>query len=144
MAVDFANLLSVNLDTVEKPKPWPVGTYHGVLLKYEAKSSKEKETPMIEFTVQVQTPGDDVDPESLVGVDLTKRPFRKNYFLTADASWRLKALLSSLGISTTGRTFNETLPETVGEPIMISVIQKPNKDGTDFYNDIGDLVGTKG
>lgn len=138
---DFGTLLSKPLDDVKKPAPLPAGTYHGRVLSYEPMESREKKTPYIRFHIAVSHAGDDIDPELITGVDLTKRQLRRDYFLTPDAEWRLKEFIQSCGVPTTGRSFNETLPELQNASVIISVTQRPGRDGDEFFNDIDNLKG---
>lgn len=140
--VDFSSLLSKPLDEVEKPLPLPAGTYHGRILKYGVgETTSDKKTPYVQFDFQIVAAGEDVDPEALVKIDLSKKQMRNSFYLTPDAEYRLKEFINSCGISTAGRTFNETLPETINQPVLISVIQKPNRDGTELFSQIDKVIG---
>lgn len=142
--VDFAHLLSKRLDDVEKPKPWPAGTYFGRVNAYKVDESREKKTPFIRMEVGIEGPSDDIPAEDVAGIDFGKRKFNKDFFLTPDADWRLKEFITSCGIPTQGRNFNETLPETIGQPVIVQMVQTPSRDGTDIYNNIGDMKGNPG
>lgn len=143
MAVNFRDLLSKPLDTVERPKPLPAGTFHGAVKSYELKESNEKKTPFVEFTLTVQAPGEDVDSDELTGVDLSKKSLRARFFLTADAEYRLKEFIASLGIPTAGRSFGETLPETISQAVLIDVVQRQSPDGQEIFNEVAKVRGPK-
>ena len=140
MALDFKSLLGRSLDDVKKPSPVPAGTFYGVIQRYEFGETSEKKTPFVRFHIGLTAPGDDIDPELLIGVDLSKRALRKDFFLTPDAEYRLKDALNALGINTTGRTFAETIPEVINAQVLVEVTQRPSKDGKDIFNDIGSLT----
>ena len=63
---NFSNILDKPATDVERPRPLPVGTYLTViqgLPRYD-KSSK-KQTDFVEFTHQIVSALDDVDPDEL-------------------------------------------------------------------------------
>ena len=139
--VDFANLLKKPADTIEKPKPLPAGTYHGMISKYEFGESKEKKTPYCRVSLAIHRGGADVEPDMLTGVDLAKKQLRRDYYLTDDAMYRIKELIESCGVDATGRTMGELIPELVNKPVIISVTQRPSQDGSELYNDVANLKG---
>lgn len=138
---DFRILLQKPIDSVEKPKAMPAGTYHGKISKYEPLESKEKRTPYIRFYIDVLAAGDDVDAAQLEGVKL-QRQVRKDYFLTDDALWRFKEFMESC-FDTTGRSFHELLPNVNGQSVILEITQRPSQDGSELYNDVGKVLGQK-
>lgn len=141
---DFNELMRAPADTFKRPIPLPVGTYQGRMGKYEIKKSKEKQTPYIQWQIQLLAAGDDIKPEDLSGIEVEKKVLSRNFFVTPDASYRLTEFLKTCGIDVAGRTFNELLPEAMGASVLVSVIQRPSKDGKELFNEIQDLVGTHG
>lgn len=147
---DFKQLLSRPLNTVEKPKPLPSGTYFGTVGAFQLGESRDKKTPYVEFQITLQEAGPDVDAESLataVGTppDFSKKKknLRSTFYLTEDSLYRLKEFLSGLGVEDGNgtRSFNEMLPETTGRPIMFEITQRQNKDKPDeVYNDVQNVV----
>lgn len=144
MALDFSKLLSKPLDSVEKPKPLPVGTYLGIINKYEFGESKEKKTPYVRFHFQVTGAGEDVDADELAAAapDLSKKQLRRDYYLTDDAMYRLKELFESTGVQTAGRSFAEAIPDLLNVPVHIAVSQRNGGEGgTEIFNDVGAVTG---
>jgi hypothetical protein len=140
--VDFSKLLSKPLDDIAKPKPLPVGTYTGVISAYEYKeSNNEKKTPYVRFSIKVTGATDDIDSSDLDGVDVAKKLLRKDFYLTDDAQYRVKEFLESAGISTSGRSLGETIPDAVNLPVLVGVTQRSGQDGTEIYNDVNTLTG---
>jgi len=141
MAVDFAKLLSKPLDDVKKPPAWPAGTYLGTITKSEFGDQNQNNTPYARFTVKVTAAGPGLEEHELEGIDLTKgREFRKDYYLTDDADWRLKDFISSLGIPTEGRTFAETVPECTNAAVMLEIVQQNSKkNAAELVNFAGDM-----
>lgn len=139
--VDFSTLLSQNLDSVTKPKALPAGTYNGTVLSHSFALSSKKQTPYVQFNFSVQSAGEDVDPSDLEGVDVGKKALRTSFYLTDDALFRLKDFLASCGIDTSGRTLNETIPETVGASVLLFVKQRTSENGEDIFNDVDSVRG---
>jgi len=143
MSVDFRQLLSKPLDDVKRPPPLPGGTYKGRVKGFELGESTQKKTPFVRFNLSVESPGEDVPAESLVDIDLTKKSLRRDYFLTEDAYYRVKEFLESLGINTSGRTLDETLPETQNAEVLMTVVLSLNRNDPKAppYNEVSDIVG---
>lgn len=139
--VDFRQLLSKPLDDVKKPPALPAGSYRGAITKFEYGQSKEKKTPYVRFFFLLQAPGADISPDQLDGIDLAKRSPRKDFYITPDAEWRLKEFLESCGVSTAGRTFGSSIPDTLNLPVLIEMTQRNSPDGKEIYNDVGDVKG---
>ena len=143
MAVDFKILLDKRLDDVKRPPPKPSGTYYGQTKRYELAESREKKTPYVRYYAAVTSPGDDVDPEMLREIDLSKWEPYFDFYITPDAEWRLKEfLVSCLGEDAcVGRTFTSTIPEALNCPIIMAITQRASKDGKDIFNDVSSVKG---
>lgn len=144
MTVDFAKLLSKPLDDVKKPPPLPHGTFMGIIAKYEFGDNNTNKTPYCRFDVKLTGAGPGIDPSDLEGIDLSKRSMRKDFYLTEDADWRLKAFIESLGINTQGRTFAETVPETLNLAVQAEMIQaNSTKNPGELVNYLGEVTGAQ-
>jgi hypothetical protein len=150
MSVDFSALLSEKLDDVKRPPVKPPGTYHAVIADYKMDVT-QKGVPFIQFSFSGLQPGEDIDESQLVvdgeRIDLTKwKPSTRglsNFYVTAEAKFRLKEFLEELGINTSGRTFNETLPECKGMPVKLRVSMQATQDGKGFFNQIDGVEAAK-
>ena len=131
---DFSQLLSQNLDEVKKPPIWPAGTYLGVITKHEYGESSQKKTPFVRFFAKVQSAGPDIEQDALTGIDLSKREWRTEFYITPDANWRLKEFLAALGVPTEHRTLGECIPEALNLPVLMNIVQRPSQDGTEMVN----------
>ena len=131
MAVNFRELLSVNLDDVSAPKALPEGTYHGTVASFEYGDNNKNKTPYVRFSLKFHTAGDDVDPAEMDGIDLATRKISTDFYLTPDARFRLKDFLVSLGLKTEGASFDELIPEAVNQPILAFVTQRFNPERPD-------------
>jgi hypothetical protein len=138
---DFRSLLQQPMDDVKRPPTWPAGTYHGIVKSHEFRVSRLKKTPSVQYHLGVLSAGEDIDPDSLEGIDLSKRDLTKDYYLTEDALFRVKEFLESCGVSTTGRALGECIPEVLNARVLITVTQSATEDGKSTRNEIGDVVG---
>lgn len=143
MAVDFAKLLSKPLDDVKKPPAWPAGTYLGRVTKFEFGDQNKNNTPYARFFIKVTVAGPGLEAEEVVGIDFTKgREFRKDFYLSEDAEWRLKEFIESCGVPTQGRTFAETVPECANAQVQIEVIQQNSqRNAEELVNFAGEVKG---
>lgn len=141
--VNLQELLRKPADQVERPKPLPGGTYNGMVSGREFGESREKKTPYVRFSIQVVTPGNDIDPTTIAGIDLSKKKLRRDFFLTPDAEYRLVEFAESCGINKSGRSLAELIEECLNKPVLVEVIQKPNQDGSEVYNEVQNLKGAQ-
>jgi hypothetical protein len=143
MAVDFAKLLSKPLDDVKKPPAWPAGTYLGHVARFEFGDQNKNSTPYARFHIKVTSAGPGLEPSELEGIDFTKgREFRKDFYLTEEADWRLKEFIESCGVPTTGRTFAETVPECANAQVQLEIIQQNSqRNAEELVNFAGEVKG---
>ena len=124
MSVDFEALLNTSIDDVEKPKPLPVGHYKAVVKSFEfGKADNERQTPRCRFMIQPIEPQEDVDIDALQQVNKwSEKPLRLDQWITEDAMWRFKQFLErDCRLPTNGRSFNEVVPESVNQLIIIEI-----------------------
>ncbi len=149
---DFTQLLKKPLNEVKKPDLLPAGTYHGSVLNYEILESSQKKTPFVRFNCRITGPGDDVPQELLVGqdghsIDVATKKTWADFYLTDDAYYRIKECLNSMGISTEDRDLSQTLPETLNQPVLLSIVLTPNRKTPpgappEFFNNCDRMSGT--
>jgi hypothetical protein len=148
MAVDFSSLLKKPAGEAKKPEALPGGTYPGLIKGFELGDNNKNKTPYLRFHLILTgaAPGVDETELASLGIDLSKRTFRRDFYLKDkegnDLSlWRLDDLLRSCGINPTGRGYDEVLPEMTGCAVQVEVIQKLGQDGISIINEINGLVG---
>ena len=131
MAVDFTTILNKQVDSVERPKPLPAGTYTFVVVRHEFGLSAKKQTPQVEFACRPMAPGADVDA-ALLPPGWQSRETGVTFYLTDAALFRLREFLEQLGLRTQGRPFSEVIPETTNSQFLGTVThdvsQRNNKD----------------
>jgi len=138
--VDFKSLLNRPTDTIEKPKPLPEGQYYGLIAAHTLKESKEKHTPYVAYAIKLSHAHESVDTDLLGEIDVSKKQFSKNYFLTEDAMYRLVEFAQSFGEDTDGKTLADVIVMPLQKMVIVTVTQRNSADGTEIYNDIGDVV----
>lgn len=149
---DFTQLLKRPLNDIKRPDTLPQGTYHGMILNYEIGESKEKKTPYVRFNCRITGPGDDIPADMLQSadgtqIDVTKKRMAADFYLTDDSYYRIKEALDSMGIDTADRDLSQTLPETLNQPVLLSVSLKPSNRQVagappEFFNNCDRLTGT--
>jgi len=142
--VDFSSLLKKPAGEAKKPEALAAGNYPGVIKSYELGDQNKNKTPYVRLALGLTGWPDGAEPQlDAKGepVDLSKRGLRRDYFLTDDALFRLDDLLRSCNIAVEGRSYEETLPELVGQPVIVEVQQYMNQSTNDIGNQVGSLAG---
>ena len=147
--VDFEQLLGQQISEVEPPRLFPTGPYSAVLGKYETGKSSQKNTPYVRFPVKLTGAMEGVDEqefEDAGGMEklMTRSPLRLDFYMTPDASFRLRQFLeNSLELDIHNRSFDSLLPETDGlEFVAIIKHEAGQKEGEKFMR-IGDTASAK-
>lgn len=143
--MDLRALLDVPVDSIKKPANWPAGPYHGFIEKYEPGTSREKKTPYLRVFVRITRAGDSIPQDLLKDangdpIDVSKRQFRKDYYLTDDAKWRLVEMIQKVGVETEGKSLGSCIPELVTKPVLVQLGLRANEQGTEMFNELQDIV----
>lgn len=130
--VNFQELLSAKPEDVKRPDPVPVGTYLGIVTGFKLDVSRQKKTPFVHYEIKPVSPQEDVDMESFQkfggSEKLTSKVMGIDYYLSADAQWRLKEFLEKLGVVFGGRSWQAVIPEAVQKQVKFHVMHKLNAD----------------
>lgn len=150
MAPNFSHLLKRPAGQAKKPEALPVGDYPGIIKGFEIGDQNKNKTVYARFQLGLTAWPDSVDEteRSKTGadgkteaIDLSKRQLRRDFFLTDDALWRLDEFLRSCGIEPEGRTYEECLPEAVGQQVTVEVQQYLNEKNNEIGNQVGKVTG---
>lgn len=146
MTSDFQKLMNVPIDEIKPPPTLPPGTYEGIATSFEFGESSQKKTPYVQIHCQPTSPGDDVDMadynDADPPIDLSKKQFRTNFYLTENAYFMLKNFLESFeDVTTKGRTLDAVMPEIVNKPILMEIDRNPNNDGSGYINTLKSVKG---
>ena len=131
-APDFNGLLDKPSEDFERPKPMPVGTYLGLIAKFEYdKAKNDKKTPFVRFTIVPQEALPDVDEDALTaalnGEPLSTKLQRHELYITGDAMWRLGQFLVDHAGTDSGIPTREQIDQAVGKLVTFTIIHTPNK-----------------
>lgn len=143
MTANFSDVLNKKLDTIEKPKPLPVGTYYAAVNGApEIKPRGQNNTLSAEFKLKVLQPDDDVDADALAeaGGLSKERELRHTLWLTEDALWRAKQFVENCGVDDTNISLSQALQSCVGCQVKIKVKHVPSQDGSELYANIDKIL----
>lgn len=150
-APNFGAILDKPASAVERPRPFPVGSYTCIVrgLPRMDKSSK-KGTEFVEFNLVPQSAGDDVDPDELKAfltkadgskAKLVDKTIKATYYLTDDSLWRLKDFLGHLGFDMDGdSTLRAAISESQGQKVIVNMRHEPSDDGKTMYAKVKDTA----
>jgi hypothetical protein len=144
MAVDFSQLLRQQAGKAERPKALPIGEYPGMVRGWEPGNANRNQTPYVRFSIVLTGWPDSVNFEDRGEVDVTKRTLRRDFFLTPESFYRLDLFIKSCGVEPRERSYEEVLPELVGQPVVVSVGHYINNSTGEIGNNVGDVVGING
>ncbi len=138
---NFTELMNKPVEDAEKPKPAPAGTYLATIIKHEFGTSAKKGTPYLRFDFKLVAATDDVDEDLLEEVGgqefLDKKSMRSEFYLTDDAMYRLREFLEeALELNISGRNFDDVVPETLNQQVLVSVAHSLSEDGKTTYANI--------
>lgn len=136
----FTDILNKPAASVEKPKPYPVGTYL-CLVDGPAEPREVNDKPVIDFKLKPLQAQPDVDQAALASMGGLGRPSRHTIFLTSQdgtpAEWPLRRFLEEhLGIECGSKTLMEMLAEAPGKQVYVTIKHTPSKDGTEIYANV--------
>jgi len=147
--VDFSKLLAKKVDDTKPPPVLPAGTYEGLVEKFEFKTT-QKGAGFVNFTLKLISAKDDVDAEELKDINITQKKLFKSFFfdMGEGLDWQTRSenelaeFLKSLGISTQGKGYGETIPEAQNAPVIIEVTNRLNpKNPEETFSEVGKVQG---
>lgn len=142
-APQFSSILDRPSDSIERPKPLPVGIYlFAVKGQYKEDVSSQKKTPYAEWQVVPLQAGDAVDQEALdecltnktTGEKkaLADKALKATFYLTDDAIWRLTEFLTHCGIEDGPISLRERMSQAAGAQFLGEVIHESGKNSSVF------------
>lgn len=136
---NFEDILNRPAAEIERPKPYPVGTYlclveGPIIAGTIGKDPKPIRTVKLKF-LQTQEDVDQSAIEAAGGV--IGKSIQHRFFITEQAVWRYKEfLVENLGIDESGKTLNEMASEAPGRQVYAKVRHRPSEDGTQIFSEI--------
>ncbi len=144
--VNFQELLAKQVDSVERPKAFPIGSYDAIIAGHEYGKSSKKETPYVRFWCKLIGTRDDVvdeDFEAAGGLEAlnARKPIKLDFYITDAALWRLTDFLqNSLDLNCAGRTIDSVIPEATNVPLIVSIVHEAGSKEGDVFMNIGDTA----
>lgn len=136
----FRELLSRTSDTIERPRALATGHYRGKILRHEFGSSRQKQTPFVRFFLQPTEETEDVEAGANGGMDFTTREYRKDFFITPAAVYRLSDMLDAVLGKDPSRSFDERLPDTDNAEVIFGVTVRHDDERNEDFNDVTTIV----
>lgn len=143
MSANFSDVLNKKLDTIEKPKPLPIGTYYALINGApEIKPRGQNNTLSAEFKFKILQPDEDVNADDLEAAGGLKkeREMRFTLWLTEDALWRAKQFVENCGVDDTNMSLSQALQSCVGCQVKVKVKHVPSQDGQELYANIDKII----
>lgn len=137
---NFQSVLNTKADAIEKPKPYPVGTYLCVVDgPVEFTTIGQKQTDAAILQLKIIQPGPDVDMAAVAEAGgVAGKRLRHTIFLTADSAWRAKQfLVEHLGLEAGTKSLGELFAEVPGRQVMVTVKHRTAQDGSAIYAEVG-------
>lgn len=136
----FADILNTRAADVEAPKPFPVGTYTGLI---DSKYTINEERGLVEFQIRFVAPEADVDPQAIVecGGIQGKSIRHTVWLMNQDGTPAFRAkqfFVEVLGLDE-DMTLSKLIAESAGRQLKFTVKHVPSKDGTQMYSNVGDV-----
>lgn len=137
--VNFENILSAKLGEIERPKPQPEGSYNNMIVDYEFSESARNHTPCVIFHLRPIEAGPDVDVAALEEFGpLTEAKGKVTFYLEEGNVGHGLAnlqefILNHVGLSLSGKSLAEAIPECKNNTVGSVVQNFPFKDGEGFF-----------
>lgn len=142
-APNFSSVLDKPSSAIQKPKPFPVGSYIGVVKgPPKIDKSTKKQTEYSEYTIQVTQALSDVDEEALAAFgDIGQKTVRATFYHTDDSIYRLAEFLDHCDIprkddNGEDLTTRQRIPLVPNCTVGINIIHKVSDDGENVYANV--------
>lgn len=140
MALDFSKYLDVQVDTIERPSPPPVGHYFATIKSWKtgerdyAKASGGPKTPVVELTFSLTSPDTDIDEALLPANGIANRLVQKDYSLNEEnGQFQLRFLAEeTCHLDVKGLSLADLLPQLNGQEVKLYLEQRAGQDDAMF------------
>lgn len=146
---DFSKLLKKPAGEAKRPPALPAGDFLGIVKGHELKEAPQGKDydVIVRINLALREWPDTVDQSDREGIDLAKRPMRRDFFIDTNdpnGTWRLEELVRSCGVELSGRSLEEVLPDLTGSEVIVEVQQYMSERTNEVGNQVGKLVGLSG
>lgn len=141
-APNFGSILDKASSEIERPKPFPVGTYITAVVGLpRIDKSAKKQTEFSEYTLKLLQAGEDVDTEALEAMGgIRDKTIKATYYHTEDAAWRLKKFLDDCRVPEDedgeDLTLRQRIQMVAGRQVAITIKHTASDDGTTIYANV--------
>jgi len=136
-APNFSSILETTIDSIERPKPLPIGTYTCIIQgQPEYGESQQKKTPFVRFNLAILAAGEDVDQEELDAIGgVTDKVIKDTYYLTPDALWRLQEFLANAGVPKDSTlSLRQAIEEVTNQQLLVVIGHEASQDGKSIFS----------
>lgn len=150
MTINVSDFLNMPSGKSVRPVALPIETYSGIITSFERGESRQRKTPLVRFNVRLldwpasipesarmQPDGDGV----LQPIDLSKKTFRSDFFITEDALFRLDDFLRSCGIEPDGTPYGALCARTIGARVSVEMGQYISESTGEIGNQVNRIYG---
>lgn len=149
---NFTSILDKPAESIEAPKPIPVGTYLAIISGPENYSKVgANQTDLVKWPVKLVQPQEDVDMTALNDALSSKDGTVKalgdikltfDQFLTENSAFMVLAFLTNtLGIDPAGKTLRQMISEALGKQMLVTIKHGLTKgDNPRVFAQIGDTA----
>ncbi len=156
---DFSAIAAKAAGQAKKPPRLPAAPdMVGVIKSFAWGDQNKNKTPYVRLSVgftgwgnSVPESWDEFDNETQTSVsvqrsdiDLSKRQMSRDFYMTEDSQWRMDAFLKEMGVDCgtpeNPRSYAETLPELIGQPVLVEVEHRLNTQTNDTFVQIGKIA----
>lgn len=156
--VDFSAIARQAAGQSKKPARLPPGDFPGVIKSFEWGDANKNKTPYVRlqlgftaFPESCLEEWEEFDNEKQTSfsvkksdIDLSKRTMRKDFYMTDDSRYRMDEFLVLMGINVgtpdSPRSYEETLPELIGAPVLAEVQHQLNQQTNDTFVQVGKVI----
>lgn len=144
----FVDILDRPSNSIEKPKPLPVGTYLFMTVgAHKEGESNQKKTPFVEFACKIMQAAEDVDADALAAAltnantgerkALSEIVLKNTYYKTEASAWRLVEFLDHLGAGDDSMSPRQRLSMSPGKQFLGEIVHEMSTDGKSIFAKIG-------
>lgn len=141
--IDFSKLLAKKTSEHKPPPALPAGVYPAVIRNFKYDISRKNNTPLVQFQVSLTGWPDEIEEEEKFQdekpIDLSKKSFGADFYLTDEAHYRLSEFLASL-FPGDERSEEELVQASPGSHVLADISNRLSEKNKKFYNNIERLV----
>ena len=140
----FRELLSKPTNDFKAPPVLADGHYIGSIPRHEFGRSKNKQTPYLRVYLKPTEATEDVEADANASINLNDYEVFRDFYITPKSLFMITRMLDAVLGESTGRSFDERIPELNGVSVMFQVSHRNQVDDDgniiNSFNDVGTIV----